>query len=249
VVGAQTIRGIVIDENARTPIRSASITAFWDEGDSIGSITTDSAGAFFVRVPHAGDVFLRVASVGYRPVVTEPIDVGAADIVTVEIAIAASPFALQPMRVEAQRGPLVTGTMLDGYHERRYWLGEQLGLGTFITRDALDNRNALNVSDVLRTVPSLRLVRNTKTGGWNVQIGVPSLSLGHGCRLAKVLVDGVWANRWGDRNEEDNDIDLMAVPDLIEGIEVYRGGSQMPAEFGGPTSRCGVVAIWTRRGR
>jgi outer membrane receptor for ferrienterochelin and colicin len=124
-------------------------------------------------------------------------------------------------------------------------MGEQLGLGTFITRDGLDHRNAMDVSDVLRTVPSLRLVRNGATGGYNVVIGVP----GRGCRYAKVLLDGVWQNRWGDRHEEDNDIDLMASPDLLAGIEIYRGGAQMPAEFGGPTARCGVVALWTRRGR
>jgi hypothetical protein len=36
-------------------------------------------------------------------------------------------------------------------------------------------------------------------------------------------------------------------PDLIEGIEIYKGPATVPARFGGPGATCGVIAIWTRR--
>jgi outer membrane cobalamin receptor len=182
-------------------------------------------------------------------VITRPIDVGAGDIISIEIAMAPTPFALDSIVVEAERGPVVTGTLVDAFHERRYWLGEKLGLGTFITREKLESRNAVNVSDVLRTLPSVRLTRNPETGGWDVVLGTSSFGPGKGCRVAKVYVDGVWANRFGDRSPADNDIDLIAIPDLLEGIEVYRGAAQMPPEFGGSAAQCGVVALWTKRGR
>jgi len=46
-------------------------------------------------------------------------------------------------------------------------------------------------------------------------------------------------------------LDDLISPNVIEAIEVYRSASQVPAEFGGSGvfTRCGVVVIWTRRGR
>jgi outer membrane receptor for ferrienterochelin and colicin len=41
---------------------------------------------------------------------------------------------------------------------------------------------------------------------------------------------------------------MMVPVSSIEGIEVYKGAAQLPAEFGGSNSMCGVVAIWTKRG-
>ena len=41
--------------------------------------------------------------------------------------------------------------------------------------------------------------------------------------------------------------DQMVPLDWIEAIEVYRRGSEMPAEFLG-SGACGVVGIWTRHG-
>ena len=36
--------------------------------------------------------------------------------------------------------------------------------------------------------------------------------------------------------------------DTIDGLEVFRGVSEMPAEFAAPDLRCGAIAVWTRRG-
>ncbi|RMH14199.1 MAG: hypothetical protein D6701_11515, partial [Gemmatimonadetes bacterium] len=47
---------------------------------------------------------------------------------------------------------------------------------------------------------------------------------------------------------ERGDLDLIR-PEDIEAIEVYRGASEVPAEFGGSDAGCGAIVIWTRRGR
>jgi hypothetical protein len=46
-------------------------------------------------------------------------------------------------------------------------------------------------------------------------------------------------------------VDDVVDPRDIEAIEVYRSGADVPAQFGGmgPFTRCGVVVVWTRRGR
>lgn len=41
----------------------------------------------------------------------------------------------------------------------------------------------------------------------------------------------------------------MISPGDVEAIEVFAGSSQIPAEFGGSTAGCGVIALWTKRGR
>jgi hypothetical protein len=43
-------------------------------------------------------------------------------------------------------------------------------------------------------------------------------------------------------------LDDLATPTILEGIEIYRGASTIPPEFISPESRCGVIALWTRRG-
>jgi len=40
---------------------------------------------------------------------------------------------------------------------------------------------------------------------------------------------------------------LRLSPSQIEGVEVYKGAAQLPAEFGGSDAECGVIAVWTRR--
>jgi hypothetical protein len=62
------------------------------------------------------------------------------------------------------------------------------------------------------------------------------------CRVAFVI-DGVRAHRAGTQR-----IDDLVPFSLVSAIEVYRTPAELPAEYSGYNSRCGVVAIWTRRG-
>jgi hypothetical protein len=57
----------------------------------------------------------------------------------------------------------------------------------------------------------------------------------------KVMLDGT-EFRWGATT-----IDDIPVHD-VWGVEVFRGLADLPIEFAAPDARCGVIAIWTRRG-
>jgi hypothetical protein len=35
----------------------------------------------------------------------------------------------------------------------------------------------------------------------------------------------------------------------ILAIEIYTSPAELPAEYGGSATRCGVVGVWTKRGR
>jgi hypothetical protein len=43
-------------------------------------------------------------------------------------------------------------------------------------------------------------------------------------------------------------IDGLSKPMDLAGIEVYRSAAEIPIQFGGPNSRCGVIVMWNKRG-
>ena len=60
----------------------------------------------------------------------------------------------------------------------------------------------------------------------------------------RVIVDGVVVSTGG---AEPAEIDALVDPSRIEGMEVYRRPAELPAEFGGAQSGCGVIVVWTKR--
>ncbi len=64
-----------------------------------------------------------------------------------------------------------------------------------------------------------------------------------------VIVDGnVWAPRRLAGNLDFYRQFFLLHPGDIEGIEVYRGLSELPGIFASPEAqRCGAVAVWLRR--
>ena len=60
----------------------------------------------------------------------------------------------------------------------------------------------------------------------------------------RFYLDGTPVRGLGGRMGES--IDDLVRPQEIAGIEIYVSASSLAAEFGGSTSQCGVVAIWTK---
>jgi hypothetical protein len=70
---------------------------------------------------------------------------------------------------------------------------------------------------------------------------------GNGC-ATQIFVDGFLVNRGGPGGVNDIRLDDVVSPGSVEGIEIYRGLSTVPAEFLNADAACGVIAVWTRRG-
>jgi hypothetical protein len=64
--------------------------------------------------------------------------------------------------------------------------------------------------------------------------------------FAKVVVDGQRVTPGGSGVPVD--IDHLR-PGEVVGMEFYRGASEVPTEFSGPDTACGVVVIWTKQRR
>lgn len=63
-----------------------------------------------------------------------------------------------------------------------------------------------------------------------------------------VFLDGVAFYRTGS-NMPPPDMSREFMIMNLEAIEVYRGSAQIPMEFSGRGSDCGVIVLWTRRGK
>ncbi|MFQ5948594.1 MAG: TonB-dependent receptor plug domain-containing protein, partial [Acidimicrobiia bacterium] len=129
---------------------------------------------------------------------------------------------------------------------------EKVGLGEFVTRDDIERRQAVRLSQVLADLPRMDFqpfcpgwrclvpiirgrspaCRRVKREGLQAFIG-PSIYL-NGRRVPMVVGGGLFG------------IDDLTNPSDIAGIEVYTGIGDLPADFADfNAQRCGAIAIWT----
>nr|MCU0633739.1 hypothetical protein [Gemmatimonadaceae bacterium] len=140
-----------------------------------------------------------------------------------------------------------------GFDDRR-----QTGRGHFFDRVTIDSLAPRMTSELLRRVPSVRLVGSA--GGF-----IPRTRRSSGmadCPMA-IYLDGMQVDNergappappigQGTRSLQSaappSVIDAIGV-DLLEAMEVYVGSSEVPAQFNQAGGGCGVVVLWTRARR
>lgn len=126
---------------------------------------------------------------------------------------------------------------LAGFHRRK-----EQGIGRFIDRQDIEDRNPVRLTDLLREVPGLRLLCDP--GACKIQFERAKPPLGLSDCPVLYFVDGTpFPMTFPDE---------YLAPDHIEGIEVHTSAT-VPAEYNrmvGSTEtgspRCGVILIWTR---
>jgi hypothetical protein len=109
------------------------------------------------------------------------------------------------------------------------------GRGTFITRADVERRNPLRLADMLRLVRGLTV--RTVGGRTELRFARATARLAGPDCPPEIWIDGARAF--------EATVDEVR-PDEVEGIELYRGLGQIPAEYLSRSSACGVVLIWTR---
>jgi hypothetical protein len=190
----------------------------------------DGAGRLRVGGIPPGRHCVEVRALGYAPV---KLDIAFAAGATVEgeVALVAAPIALEGIEATAARGRLYLRGL--GFYER-----QKRGLGTFIDRERLEKRQPFFLSDALRGIRGVRIVRTPD--GRHLAI----TSRGSGSILNANCAMPIYLD--GGRAPFD-DLDTFPVRN-IEAIEVYRGPAETPPRFSGAGSVCGAIVIWTRVG-
>jgi hypothetical protein len=237
------IRGRLLDDASGTPIHSARVALTANRGRWRTEMLTDSTGAFSFEDVSPGPYRLRASRVGYRDGGGQ-LRLSADSIVELELRLAVASVALEPVTV-VTRSRRNVSPVLEGFYGRL-----ERGQGRFVTREEIEARRPVRVTDMLRNLPNMNA--HAPRGG----VGSSAMTRGSsGDRCTVVFfVDGMMVSqpsmgspfRGGPR--QDQAIDDYVQPGEVEGIEIYRGESDTPAEFVTRWVQCGTVVIWTRRG-
>jgi hypothetical protein len=221
----QRVHGRLLEDGSGVPIGAASVVLLDSTSAARAQVFTDSAGGWTIEA-RPGLYSLLVQRIGYATVRSDTIRLTADEATEVELHLSPRAVRLAPI-VASERA----ASRLDLFHQHRQQF-EKLGIGDFFDRGDLENWINHPVSAVLQSVPYLN------------GVGARSGRLGRSrrCQIS-YYIDGVrMRSLFGQPID-----DVVRVVDL-EGIEVYRGQSVLPAEFSDPQSRgCPVVALWTRR--
>ena len=218
--GGAVLSGLVVDSTG-APVMGAQLAI---EGTSLRA-TSDASGSFRLSGVASGRVTLVARRIGFRPatLALEVSERGAAQLmVTMEVV----PEVLAPVEVAAKRE--VYDARLAGFHER----ATRRTSGHFISRERIERSHSKRFVDVLREVPSVRIVT---TRAWGTVV-----YLRRNQCPPMVYIDGFPASAGPV------DLDMIDLGS-VEGIEVYAGLGSVPGEFSSAlTDRCGAIAIWSR---
>jgi hypothetical protein len=247
--GQIRIVGRVIDDFTEEPISDARIILRTRDGVALGETQSSEMGTFQFEVSNrTRGARIQASRLGYETNTTPVLYFDRRTFFQVEVRLDPDAILLAPLEVIAW-SERPENAMLEGFRRRL-----QNGLGTYITREQIERRKPALVTDVLRDVPGL-WVAGTGTGTRpvvRVQRSVGLALTTPGDCMTQIWVDGFLVNRrmigvTGGR-PSDFRIDDVVSPASVEGIEVYKGLSTVPPEFLNPDAKCGVIAIWTRRG-
>jgi hypothetical protein len=229
---AQTLRGVVIQAESGNPVGAARVELPVPGRQTIVA-TTDSLGTFRMAIPKAGRFALKVSHIAYTTLLTDSVDVGLGENVAIEVRLGTSPIAMAPLVVTSN-----SRARSSGFYDRM----RSQPNGRFLTRSDIESRGGSRVSDVLRTVPGISVVRVPRAG----RRGGPLVTLitmrgaaVTNCEPA-IFLDGSPIHQ-----AVESTLDDMLQPDMIEAVEIYAGNAGAPSQYV-EAGKCGVLLIWTR---
>jgi hypothetical protein len=222
VRGKARVMGKVLNKYGQ-PIAGARV-----ELQNTGAATkTRADGGFTLDSLPSGTQTLEVRQLGFSPT-DVPVELSQASPQNVTVKMGEYVPVLSTMRVEAQRE---RGLSDVGFADRK-----RSGMGYYLDADQLKMRQTTQFSDMLRTVPGIRV----QPGGNGTNVITSSRDPTGGCVM--FYVDG---SPW--QQMEPGDLDTYVRPEEVAALEVYNG-STTPPQFTQPgMGGCTTVVIWTER--
>jgi hypothetical protein len=232
------VTGRVIGEDGGIPVTRALVRVMHPNGRVLQRTETDDSGKFEFTVQRISAMRLNVQRQGYKTTTTPLLRFDHRTYFQLEVRLDTEAVLLAPLEVLAW-SEMDPSAFLDNFRRR-----VRSGLGIYITRSQIEEHRPMHVSDLLRTVPGVQLEATGAGTRPRVTFGRAS---GSDC-ATQIFVDGFLVNRGGPGGVNDIRLDDVVSPGAVEGIEIYRGLSTVPAEFLNADAGCGVIAVWTRRG-
>lgn len=211
-----------VADSAGAGLAGAEITLV--RSDRVTIITGDSGEFRFTGLPAGTNVF-NVRRIGFQSAsFTAVLKPGKTHRATFTLTVSA-----QPLPTVAVSDTATHSHWLDQFRRR-----QSASRGVFIDRKEIERKNARTGTDIVRTVPGIRLVALRGAAGNQVV-----MTRGAGARqcIPSMYVHGMpYSGMLDDFTADD-----------IEALEIYVGVSEIPPEFD-KTGRgiCGVIVVWTR---
>ncbi len=225
-----TVAGRVVDAISRLPVSGALVAI---NGNTIA--VTNSTGVFNIpRVPLLwGPNQFNVRHISYADVTDDVWVANVDEVLAFDVVAIPVPVAVEPEIVaEVDRTLLVYGRMRPFYERRN------IGRGDFFTRREIEDRNPRELTDVFQGLPGVDLIPVGITG-MRILFSRAARGLRDSCDQPAIYLDGV-------RIQGGLYINDVVTPEMVEGIEVYQGITEIPPQFMQPGETCGVIVIWTR---
>jgi hypothetical protein len=225
--GNGRLRGSVVGANTR-PIPGARVSV-WGTGIEV---TSDPEGRFSLLGLPSGTHMVEVRAVGFTPA-TQPVDIVQGAPGSTEIELANLAFALDTVRVTAQRQRIFTNPR-DAAFERRL----KYSVGHVIDEAEIEKRRPIVLTDLLRSVPGVLVVPGRRSGVDVFMRGGQAI-LGSGYCRPDIWIDGTRVT-----NDELFPFDMMVAINDVRAVEVYAHAATVPPDLAS-TSGCGVIGVWT----
>lgn len=201
-----------VQNDKREPLRNAEVSV---PGTGVEDRTGEH-GDFALGGLPAGTQTLDVRALGFEPK-RVIVDLTPARLTTVTVSLDRHVQTLDAVTVYGTRNRSLAE------FERRL----RAGWGHILTPAQVAQRNALNVSDLFRTMPGVRVS--------------PTSGFGYAVLLRGGCVPTVYLNGMRMPDDAATSIDELASPGEITAVEVYNTAAR-PAEFWG--NSCGTVVLW-----
>jgi Carboxypeptidase regulatory-like domain len=216
--GIGRVRGHVSGITGR-PVPGAHVTVW---GTGVETVTS-ADGEFTLGNLPEGTHTLEARAVGFAPA-RQPVDIVRGTPGAAEVELANLAITLDTVKVFAQR---VYPSPFSGDFERR----RRMGGGRFFDEKDIEQRKPTLLTDLLRTIPGLRVVP-TIWGGVE-----PVISPGN-CR-PDLIIDGS-----RQINDPTFPLNTLVWANELRAVEVYTNPLKVPAEL--QTARgCGAIVVWT----
>ncbi len=230
-LGAQTVRGVLLDRSSDRPIELALVSLFTVDGDSVDTALTDEAGTFELVASENGDFLLTASALGYRSTVASSIlELGEESMMSLEFRMDPVPIEIGGLAVDVEAHADARPALVrNGFVDRA-----TMGLGRFITPPEIAASSAFTTTELLARTG--RITTRFRIGGDRILMrGLMGL-----CEPL-VYVDGARVSMAAGMS-----LDAFVPLQVLDAVEIYRSPVEAPAQFAMGLWRCGVVVIWTK---
>jgi Carboxypeptidase regulatory-like domain/TonB-dependent Receptor Plug Domain len=219
--GPARLTGKVVNA-AGAPVANARVDV---SGTGAAALSRDDGTFGFTDLP-SGTQALVVRQLGFEPV-EMAVELSGRAPRQVTVTMSKPARILDPVAVVAERSK-------DGLDQVGFGQRKKNGFGYFMGPDEIQQRQATRMTDLFRTVPSLRVVPS----GMDYVVESNRDAQG-GC--VNYVVDGA-----PYKSLFAGDVDRLMPPGDVAAIEVYTGSST-PSEFQTPgSSSCTTIVMWSR---